>query len=81
MDYREIIYTMVKGSGETMYAVSKRMGKSSNYVSQLMKRPGDTTLDSFLKMCEAMNYEVIVRKQNYLKLLDGEIRVEEDKGR
>lgn len=72
MKYKEAVQWMLKREGKRQVWVSRRVGMSENYIAQLMRRKGDTMLGGFLKVCDVLGYEVVLRKKNYVKLMDEE---------
>lgn len=79
MNWRELITAMLKATKASKYSVGVRLKKSSNYLTQLEKRKEDIKVGSLLDVCEVLGYEVVVRRRNYLKAMEGEMILERDK--
>lgn len=73
MTYKQVIEKMLDTRMSKKKDVSKKVGLSGNFLAQLTHRKGDILLGSLLKVCEVLDFEVVVRKKNYLRVVDGEM--------
>lgn len=73
MTYKEIINAMLTERMARKKDVSKRIGKADNFVVQVLRRDNDIVLGTLLSICNAMDYEIVVRKKNYLRLVEEEM--------
>ena len=77
MDYKEILRVMLGKSGNTQKGLAKKIGKSPSAITMLFRREG-LRVYTMVQLCEAMGFEVIIRPQNYVRLMDEEMRLENE---
>lgn len=58
MDTRNLIQTMMDASGMTAAELSRALGKRPGYIAALFSQGSVPRLDTFLRMAEAMGFEV-----------------------
>lgn len=80
MNYKGIIDAMLKERCAKKKDVSKKIGKADNFVVQVLKRDNDITLGTLLKISDALDYEIVVRKKNYLRLVEEEMLLDAEEG-
>ena len=73
MTYKEVINRMLTERMARKKDVARRIGKADNFVVQVLKRENDITLGTLLKISDALDYEIVVRKKNYLRLVEEEM--------
>ena len=73
MTYKEVISRMLTERMARKKDVARRIGKADNFVVQVLKRENDITLGTLLKISDALDYEIVVRKKNYLRLVEEEM--------
>lgn len=77
MDYKALLSEMLIRSGNTKKGLARKVGMSSSGMSMLWRREG-LRVRTLLKLSKAMGYEVVLRPQNYVRLMEKELILDEE---
>lgn len=79
MELREIVEAMIEERGMTRSKLGRRIGHTSgSSLTQSLNRDGGFTCKTLIKICNALDYEIVIRKKNYLRHVEGEMTVGEE---
>ena len=72
MDYKALLSEMLRRSHNTKKGLARKVGMSASGMSMLWRREG-LRVRTLLKLSRACGYEVVVRPQNYVRLMEEEL--------
>jgi len=72
MEVGVAVQHVISHSGKPAVAVSREMGMSQNYVTNIITRGSIPRLDTFARICEACGYEVVLQGHGERVVLDVE---------
>ena len=76
MTHREIIKEMLEHRGCSQKKLAREMGTQACTVTVALKSDNMYT-KTFLKMCNILNYEIVVRPKNHVRAIPGEMIFDE----
>ena len=77
MNYKELLSEMLHRVRISKRELARRTGKSPSGVGMLWRREG-LRVGTLLQCAKAMGYEVVVRPQNYVRLMDEELLLDSE---
>lgn len=77
MTEKEAIQKIIKDTKTKKYAICKRLGRNKNHLHIVLKPGRSIRFTTVYKILDALGYEVIFRKRGYVRLMDGEILIDE----
>lgn len=77
MVFKDILKDLLIKTGNSQKGLARKMGKSPSGITMLFQREG-LRVHTMVEVCEALGYEVIIRPQNYVRLMDEEVRVDNE---
>lgn len=77
MNYKELLTEMIKRTKQTKRGLGRKVGMSPSGMTCLWQREG-LRVRTLLKLTKASGYEVVVRPQNYVRLMDEELLLDEE---
>ena len=79
MTHNEAIKAMCKERGIRQYELADMLGITTQAITNFV-HSNNVRLDTFQKIIECADYELIIRPKNWIRLMEGELRVDERKG-
>lgn len=76
MNYKECIMHMLKKTGNTKKGLARKVGRDPSSITMLFRREG-LQVRTLQMLARAMGYEIVLRPQNYVRLMDEEILLDE----
>ena len=76
MKHREIVKQMLKQRGYSQKRLAREMGTQACTVTVALRSDNMYTR-TFLKMCEVLGYEIVVRPKNYVRPMELEMMFDE----
>ncbi len=78
MELRDVVEAMIDERGITRHKLGQRIGHTNgSSITQSLNKGTGMTTTTLLKLCNAMDYEIVVRKKNYLRHVEGEMIIDE----
>lgn len=71
MDQRTLLGQMLSDRNCAKKALARKIGVAPSGVAQLFKH-NNMTIGMLLRVCEALDFEIVVRRKNYVRQMDGE---------
>lgn len=79
MEVCEVVETMIDARGITRANLGRKIGHTNgSSLTQSLNRGGGLTTSTLYKICEALDYEIVVRKKNYVRCMEGEMIIGEE---
>lgn len=67
---------MLKKTGNTKKGLARKVGRDPSSITMLFRREG-LQVRTLQMLARAMGYEIVLRPQNYVRLMDEEILLDE----
>jgi len=64
MEPKDVLPTLVKSSGKSMYSMSIELGRSRNYVAQLIQNKSASQVDTVAAIADVCGYDLLLRKRS-----------------
>ncbi len=76
MTYKEVLTEVLKRSGNTKKGVARKIGANPSWMTMVWRREG-IRVHSLYIIAKACGYEIVLRPQNYVRLMDKELLLDE----
>lgn len=76
MQLKEALKIMIKGSGLKRKEIAKKLGRANQTTISQWFYQDSIGVKTLCEICDALDYEVVIRPKNYLRLVEREMIID-----